>query len=112
VHFSSRTLVRVSGSHGVWKKPLLPGKCAFNTYAGKVITVPITNFALKWAKETIGTHRLDESLSEVALITKDAFAPALPLSAVAHIEYKIRATGLAQADATAKQAEASRGPER
>jgi uncharacterized membrane protein YqiK len=75
------------GSRGVWNKPLLPGKYAFNTYAGKVITVPTTNFVLKWAKETIGTHRLDENLSEVALITKDAFEPTLPLSVVVHIDY-------------------------
>jgi len=75
------------GSRGVWNKPLLPGKYAFNTYAGKVIIVPTTNFVLKWAKEAIGTHRLDENLSEVALITKDAFEPTLPLSVVVHIDY-------------------------
>ena len=33
---------------GVWQEPLLPGKYAFNTYAGKVIMVPTTNFILKW----------------------------------------------------------------
>jgi uncharacterized membrane protein YqiK len=81
------TLVCISGSRGVWNKPLLPGKYAFNTYAGKVITVPTTNFVLKWAKETIGMHRLDENLSKVALITKDAFEPPLPLSVVVHIDY-------------------------
>lgn len=75
------------GSRGVWNRPLLPGKYAFNTYAGKVITVPTTNFVLKWAKEAVGTHRLDENLSEVALITKDAFEPTLPLSVVVHIDY-------------------------
>jgi uncharacterized membrane protein YqiK len=75
------------GSRGVWNRPLLPGKYAFNTYAGKVIVVPTTNFVLKWAKEAVGTHRLDENLSEVALITKDAFEPTLPLSVVVHIDY-------------------------
>ena len=75
------------GTRGVWSKPLLPGKYAFNTYAGKVISVPTTNFVLKWVKEAVGTHRLDENLSEVALITKDAFEPTLPLSVVVHIDY-------------------------
>jgi uncharacterized membrane protein YqiK len=75
------------GTRGVWNKPLLPGKYAFNTYAGKVIVVPTTNFVLKWVKEVTGPHRLDENLSEVGLITKDAFEPTLPLSVVVHIDY-------------------------
>lgn len=62
-------LVR-KGERGVWSEPLLPGKYAFNTYAGKVITVPTTNFILKWTKGETGAHRFDENLSEVSLITK------------------------------------------
>src|SRR5262244_3939753 len=76
------------GSRGVWSTPLLPGKYAFNTYAGKVIVVPTTNIILKWIKNQVGSHRLDENLSEVSLITKDAFEPSLPLSVVMHIDYK------------------------
>ncbi|HEY4373934.1 MAG TPA: SPFH domain-containing protein [Burkholderiales bacterium] len=75
------------GTRGVWNRPMLPGKYAFNTYAGKVIVVPTTNFVLKWLKEATGPHRLDENLSEVSLITKDAFEPTLPLSVVVHIDY-------------------------
>jgi uncharacterized membrane protein YqiK len=75
------------GFRGVWNKPLLPGKYAFNTYAGKIIAVPTTNFVLKWTKEATGPHRFDENLSEVSLITKDAFEPLLPLSVVVHIDY-------------------------
>jgi uncharacterized membrane protein YqiK len=75
------------GTRGVWNKPLLPGKYAFNSYAGKIIIVPTTNFVLKWVKEATGPHRLDENLSEVSLITKDAFEPTLPLSVVVHIDY-------------------------
>lgn len=75
------------GARGVWSTPLLPGKYAFNTYAGKIIIVPTTNFVLKWTKEQFGEHRLDENLSEVSLITKDAFEPVLPLSVVVHIDY-------------------------
>jgi uncharacterized membrane protein YqiK len=77
-----------SGERGVWSEPLLPGKYAFNTYAGKLLLVPTTNFILKWVKGETGAHRYDENLSEVALITKDAFEPTLPLSVVVHIDYK------------------------
>src|SRR5262249_38829938 len=76
------------GQRGVWNEPLLPGKYAFNTYAGKVIMVPTTNIILKWIRNESGTHRYDENLSEVSLITKDAFEPSLPLSVVIHIDYK------------------------
>lgn len=76
------------GTRGVWSQPLLPGKYAFNTYAGKIIVVPTTNFILKWDQELTGQHRFDENLSEVSLITKDAFEPTLPLSVVVHIDYR------------------------
>lgn len=76
------------GERGVWSEPLLPGKYAFNTYAGKVIMVPTTNFILKWNRTETGAHKLDENLSEVSLITKDAFEPSLPLSVVVHIDYR------------------------
>jgi uncharacterized membrane protein YqiK len=75
-------------TRGVWNEPLLPGKYAFNTYAGKVMAVPTTNFILKWNKAETGSHRYDENLSEVLLITKDAFEPSLPLSVVVHIDYR------------------------
>lgn len=77
-----------SGYRGVWTTPLLPGKYAFNTYAGKIVTVPTTNFVLKWTKEQSGAHRLDENLAEISLITRDAFEPLLPLSVVVHIDYR------------------------
>jgi uncharacterized membrane protein YqiK len=77
-----------TGSRGVWSTPLLPGKYAFNTYAGKVVMVPTTNIILKWIRSEIGSHRFDENLSEVSLITKDAFEPSLPLSVVIHIDYQ------------------------
>jgi uncharacterized membrane protein YqiK len=76
------------GSRGVWSEPLLPGKYAFNTYAGKVVSVPTTNIILKWIKSEVGSHHYDENLSEVSLITKDAFEPSLPLSVVIHIDYQ------------------------
>lgn len=76
------------GYCGVWKDPLMPGKYAFNTYAGKVIQVPTTNIILKWISSQAGLHKYDENLKEVSLITKDAFEPLLPLSIVIHIDYK------------------------
>lgn len=87
VEYKHGELVGV-GERGVWSDPLLPGKYAFNTYAGKVIMVPTTNFILKWSKGDIGSHKFDENLSEVSLITKDAFEPSLPLSVVVHIDYR------------------------
>jgi uncharacterized membrane protein YqiK len=78
----------LTGNRGVWSEPLLPGKYAFNTYAGKVAIVPTTNFILKWIRNQVGAHKFDENLSEVSLITKDAFEPSLPLSVVVHIDYK------------------------
>ncbi|NUM44717.1 MAG: flotillin family protein [Anaerolineales bacterium] len=76
------------GNRGVWSTPLMPGKYAFNTYAGKVVAVPTTNIILKWIRSETGSHKLDENLSEVTLITKDAFEPSLPLSVVIHIDYQ------------------------
>lgn len=76
------------GSRGVQSEPLLPGKYAFNTYAGKIIVVPTTNFILRWEGNATGQHKFDENLSEVLLITRDAFEPALPLSVVVHIDYR------------------------
>jgi uncharacterized membrane protein YqiK len=76
------------GNRGVWSEPLLPGKYAFNTYAGKVSNVPTTNFILKWIRNEVGAHKFDENLTEVSLITKDAFEPSLPLSVVVHIDYQ------------------------
>jgi len=78
----------VESKRGVWAAPLLPGKYAFNTYAGRVLMVPTTNFILKWTRGESGAHKFDENLAEVDLITKDAFEPSLPLSVVVHIDYR------------------------
>ncbi|HET8730225.1 MAG TPA: SPFH domain-containing protein [Moraxellaceae bacterium] len=75
------------GERGVWEMPLLPGKYPFNTFAGKVIEVPTTNFILKWESNSSGS-KFDQNLKEISLITKDAFEPTLPLSVVVHIDYK------------------------
>jgi uncharacterized membrane protein YqiK len=76
------------GHRGVWRTPLLPGKYAFNIFAGRIVTVPTTNFVLKWMSSSTGSHKLDDNLSEITLITKDAFEPELPLSVVVHIDYQ------------------------
>lgn len=80
---------RVSeGERGVWEKPLGPGKYPFNTYAGSIVLVPTTNFVLHWVTGRTETHRYDESLKSIDLVTKDAYEPFLPLSVVVHIDYQ------------------------
>jgi len=76
------------GFRGVWKDPLLPGKYAFNAYAGKIIAVPTTNFVLKWRQGASAEHAYDDNLEEISLITRDAFEPRLPLAVVLHIPYR------------------------
>jgi uncharacterized membrane protein YqiK len=75
------------GERGVWERPLGPGKYPFNTYAGQVILVPTTNFVLHWITGRTETHRYDDSLRSIDLVTKDAYEPNLPLSVVVHIDY-------------------------
>jgi uncharacterized membrane protein YqiK len=80
---------RVSeGERGVQEKPFGPGKYAFNTYAGNIVLVPTTNFVLHWVTGRSETHRYDESLRSIDLVTKDAYEPTLPLSVVVHIDYQ------------------------
>ncbi|HEY4002798.1 MAG TPA: SPFH domain-containing protein [Candidatus Xenobia bacterium] len=76
------------GFRGVWDTAMLPGKYPLNTYARRVIIIPTTNFVLKWSKGETGVHKFDENLSEISLITKDAFEPSLPLAVVVHIDYR------------------------
>jgi len=75
------------GERGVWEAPMLPGKYAFNRFAGSIVKVPTTNFILKWESGQSGSD-FDRNLKEISLITKDAFEPTLPLSVVVHIDYK------------------------
>lgn len=76
------------GERGVWERPLGPGKYPFNTYAGNIILVPTTNFVLHWITGRTETHRYDESLKSIDLVTRDAYEPLLPLSVVVHIDYQ------------------------
>ncbi|MGE3809622.1 MAG: SPFH domain-containing protein, partial [Gemmataceae bacterium] len=76
------------GERGVWQRPLGPGKYAFNTYAGAIILVPTTNFVLHWITGKTESHRYDESLRSIDLVTRDAYEPMLPLSVVVHIDYQ------------------------
>jgi uncharacterized membrane protein YqiK len=76
------------GERGVWERPLGPGKYPFNTYAGQIVLVPTTNFVLHWITGKSESHRYDESLRSIDLVTKDAYEPMLPLSMVIHIDYQ------------------------
>jgi uncharacterized membrane protein YqiK len=83
------------GERGVRQRPLGPGKYAFNTSAGSIVLVPTTNFVLHWITGKSESHRYDESLRSIDLVTKDAYEPLLPLSVVVHIDYE-RAPGVIQ----------------
>jgi uncharacterized membrane protein YqiK len=76
------------GERGVWERALGPGKYAFNTYSGNVVLVPTTNFVLHWVTGRSESHRYDEGLKSIDLVTKDAYEPSLPLSVVVHIDYQ------------------------
>ena len=75
------------GERGVWERPFGPGKYAFNTYSGSIVLVPTTNFVLHWITGKSESHRYDESLRSIDLVTRDAYEPSLPLSVVVHIDY-------------------------
>ena len=77
-----------TGEKGVWEKSYGPGKYAFNRYAGSIILVPTTNFVLHWITGRSESHKYDESLRSIDLVTKDAYEPLLPLSVVVHIDYE------------------------
>jgi uncharacterized membrane protein YqiK len=76
------------GERGVWEKPFGPGKYPFNTYAGQIVFVPTTNFVLHWISGKTESHRYDENLHSIELVTKDAYESKLPLSVVVHIDYQ------------------------
>jgi uncharacterized membrane protein YqiK len=76
------------GERGVLEKPLGPGKYPFNPYAGNIVLVPTTNFVLHWVTGKSESHRYDESLRSIDLVTHDAYEPMLPLSVVVHIDYQ------------------------
>ena len=75
---------RASAAYG--RIPLQPGKYAINPFAQDVKLVPTTNFQLRWIQDLpTDVHNFDANLSEIRLITRDAFEPLLPLSIVVHI---------------------------
>ena len=73
------------GSKGIWERPLDPGKYPLNPYAMEVVSVPTTNFQLRWIFGSTGGTSFDLDLREIPVITRDAFEILLPLSVVAHI---------------------------
>src|SRR5262249_2605830 len=76
------------GERGVWERPLGPGKSPFTPSPGSIILAPTTTFVLHWIPAKSEPHRYDESLRSIALVTKDAYEPMLPLSVVVHIDYQ------------------------
>ncbi len=78
------TLV-AKGHRGVQEVAWSPGKYAINPFAMDIEPVPTTNFVLRWMMGRQEDHGFDSGLSEIPLITRDAFQPMLPLSVVVHI---------------------------
>src|SRR6202044_1450293 len=54
----------------------------------QVILVPTTNFVLHWITGRTESHKFDEALRSIDLVTRDAYEPLLPLSVVVHIDYQ------------------------
>lgn len=73
------------GYRGIWDTPLRPGKYAYNPSAYNIKPIPTTNFQLRWLKIDNNSKDYDANLSEIKLITKDAFEPILPLTIVVSI---------------------------
>ena len=76
------------GHRGVWKQALPPGKYALNPYALKVEMVPTVNFVLRWITGQTESHRYDEDLMSIEMVTADGYEPLLPLSLILHIDYQ------------------------
>jgi uncharacterized membrane protein YqiK len=71
---------------GVQAELLLPGKHAFNTYAGKVLIVPTADFTLKWDDTESGAQGFDKNLTAVAATTRDGIAVTLPVRAIVRVD--------------------------
>lgn len=76
------------GEKGVWRQALTPGKYPLNPYAVKIELVPTVNFVLRWITGQSESHRYDEQLATLEIITADGYEPLLPLSLVLHIDYQ------------------------
>ena len=76
------------GEKGVWREALTPGKYPLNPYAIKIELVPTVNFVLRWITGQSESHRYDEQLATLEIITADGYEPLLPLSLVLHIDYQ------------------------
>jgi uncharacterized membrane protein YqiK len=76
------------GQKGVWREALTPGKYPLNPYAVKIELVPTVNFVLRWITGQSESHRYDEQLATLEIITADGYEPLLPLSLVLHIDYQ------------------------
>jgi uncharacterized membrane protein YqiK len=76
------------GEKGVWRQALTPGKYPLNPYAVKIELVPTVNFVLRWITGQSESHKYDEQLATLEIITADGYEPLLPLSLVLHIDYQ------------------------
>src|SRR5262249_26514913 len=76
------------GHRGVWERPVGPGQYAVQPCGRHIFPGATTNFVLHWVTGKSESHRYDESLRSIDLVTRDAYEPRLPLSVVVHIDYQ------------------------
>jgi uncharacterized membrane protein YqiK len=74
-----------AGQRGVQKEPKDPGVYAINPRTHFIELVPTTNIVLNWAEDKSEAHRLDASLSPIAVRSKDGFSFNLDVSQIIHI---------------------------
>ena len=76
------------GSKGVWATPYDPGKYPLNNFIMKIELVPTTNIVLNWATGRNESHKLDEKLSTISVISRDGFKFSVDVSQIIHIPSK------------------------
>ena len=76
------------GSKGVWVTPYDPGKYPLNNFLMKLELVPTTNIVLNWATGRNESHKLDEKLSTITVISRDGFKFSVDVSQIIHVPSK------------------------
>jgi uncharacterized membrane protein YqiK len=85
-----------AGQRGVQKEPKDPGVYAINPRTHFVELVPTTNIVLNWAEDKSEAHKLDASLSPIAVRSKDGFSFNLDVSQIIHISRENASLVIAQ----------------
>jgi uncharacterized membrane protein YqiK len=73
------------GQRGVWADTFGPGKYALNRLTHKIELVPTTNIVLNWATGQNASHKLDQELSTIKVLSNDGFPFNLDVSQIIHV---------------------------